>query len=462
MSEFSARSGASETLPPQMAGRFYPTSAAELAASVEGYLSKPIEGFAPKLIVSPHAGLPFCGDLIGKAFSAVKHGTSLPTSVVLLGPSHHHAIKGCIIPAVDTMTSVLGQSPVVTSKRQTLSRIKGVYIDNAPFVGEHSVDVLLPWVHHTFGNLPVLPVLVGHMSADQIRSIMQVLWGDPDCLIIVSSDLSHFLQLQTAQSLDDETLSALERMQHQTLVSKNACGYAALRTAWEFAAPFSMRVTRLGQNTSAKVTNDPNRVVGYGAMVMEYDHSARLTSSMRHYLLETARAHIHAAVTGTPPRHIPDQNVFGLRSHRATFVTINKKGRLRGCIGSLAPQRALLEDVIHNARAAATHDPRFKPVTPDELPDLTIDLSILGIPAPMSFANESDLLRQLNPDQDGLIFSSNGKRATYLPHVWSQIPSAAAFLQSLKQKAGLKPDHWSEDVRVWRYGAEVFGESHQS
>ncbi len=143
-----------------------------------------------------------------------------------------------------------------------------------------------------------------------------------------------------------------------------------------------------------------------------------------------------------------------LQEPRAAFVTLEKNGELRGCIGTLEARRPLAEDVAENAYAAAFRDPRFPPVTQDEWPDIDLHISVLSAPEPMSFTSETDLLRQLRPGVDGLIIEEGRARATFLPQVWEDVPDPIVFLRHLKYKAGLPPEYWSDTIRAWRYTAE--------
>ena len=142
----------------------------------------------------------------------------------------------------------------------------------------------------------------------------------------------------------------------------------------------------------------------------------------------------------------------------ATFVTLTVGGRLRGCIGSLAAQRPLGEDVRYNARAAAFRDPRFPPLPAAELDKVRVEVSVLTPATPMAFTDEADALRQLRPGSDGVILEYDGYRATFLPQVWEQLPEPRQFMAHLKQKAGLSSDFWAGEVRLFRYGVEKFKE----
>jgi uncharacterized protein len=139
----------------------------------------------------------------------------------------------------------------------------------------------------------------------------------------------------------------------------------------------------------------------------------------------------------------------------ACFVTLEINGTLRGCIGSLEAHQPLIVDVVSNAFAAAFCDPRFYPLTKDEYPKLTKHISVLRKPEPLVFTSEEDLIAKLRPNVDGLILQDQGRRGTFLPIVWEQIPKPREFLQHLKVKAGLSEDYWSDSIKVFRYTAEL-------
>lgn len=145
-----------------------------------------------------------------------------------------------------------------------------------------------------------------------------------------------------------------------------------------------------------------------------------------------------------------------LRQPRASFVTLHVDAALRGCIGSLEARRALVEDVAHNAHAAAFDDPRFSPLTHAEFERLDIHISVLSPSEPLQFESEEELLRQLRPQVDGLILEEHSRRGTFLPSVWEQLPEPREFLRHLKRKAGLPADYWSHTLRVLRYTVQAF------
>jgi len=184
-----------------------------------------------------------------------------------------------------------------------------------------------------------------------------------------------------------------------------------------------------------------------------------LDPSQRRTLLALARQSIaHGLDQGCPLSVVPSDYPADLRARRAAFVTLETGGTLRGCIGHLEAVQPLVLDVAENAFAAAFRDPRFRPLTHPELARISIEISVLTPARPLSFTSEEELLRMIEPGRDGLILEEGAARGTFLPTVWESLPEPRAFLRHLKRKAGLRPDHWSDRVRVSRYRTESFSE----
>ena len=183
-----------------------------------------------------------------------------------------------------------------------------------------------------------------------------------------------------------------------------------------------------------------------------------LSTSDRATLLDVARASIqhgldHGRALPVNPADYPET----LRTQRATFVTLESGGQLRGCIGALAAYQPLVQDVAAHAYAAAFEDHRFPELRVNELPKLEIHISVLSPPELLQFGSEAELLAQLRPGVDGLILQFRHYRSTFLPAVWEPLPDPYVFLAQLKQKAGLPLDFWSPELQVQRYTTEYFG-----
>lgn len=186
-----------------------------------------------------------------------------------------------------------------------------------------------------------------------------------------------------------------------------------------------------------------------------------LNDANRQRLLDLANNSIqHGLQTGQPIKINLDDYPKELTKRRATFVTLqinHHTATLRGCIGRLEAVRPLAEDIAENAFSAAFKDPRFPPLEARELDELEIHLSILTPAEPVSFSSELNLISQLQSGIDGLILEEGHRRGTFLPSVWGSLPEPEQFLRQLKQKAGLPPDYWSTNIRIYRYQAEIIG-----
>ena len=175
-------------------------------------------------------------------------------------------------------------------------------------------------------------------------------------------------------------------------------------------------------------------------------------------LLAIARASI-AESLGVENDGYPEQMSAWLLEDGACFVTLTQNGQLRGCIGSLQAHRPLIDDVKSNAKSAAFKDPRFEPLSADELAITEVEVSLLSATEPLQFSSEEEALAQLRPGTDGVIFEYGHHRSTFLPQVWEQLPATATFMAHLKNKAGLSADFWADEVKLSRYTVNKWKES---
>ena len=173
-------------------------------------------------------------------------------------------------------------------------------------------------------------------------------------------------------------------------------------------------------------------------------------------ILPIARAAISRVLNVS---HTADESAPWLAEHGACFVTLTQYGELRGCIGSLQAHRSLLDDVKSNAVSAALRDPRFTPLSVEELDITTVEISLLSTTLAMEVRDEADALAQLRPGVDGIIFEYGRYRSTFLPQVWENLAQPREFLAMLRRKAGLPDDFWAEDVKLSRYSVTKWSES---
>lgn len=180
----------------------------------------------------------------------------------------------------------------------------------------------------------------------------------------------------------------------------------------------------------------------------------------QNWLLRLARESIRdELVPGSAVASPLPDDCLALREERAVFVTLKRQGQLRGCIGSLEASLRLPEAVVEASIGAALQDPRFPPLHPGELDEITIEISVLSAMQPIDADSREALLASLRPGQDGLLLVDGARRATFLPQVWTQLPDAEEFLVQLLAKAGLPPGHWSPGLRCYRYEAAAMVEA---
>ncbi|HTY65450.1 MAG TPA: AmmeMemoRadiSam system protein A [Alphaproteobacteria bacterium] len=178
---------------------------------------------------------------------------------------------------------------------------------------------------------------------------------------------------------------------------------------------------------------------------------AALLERYRDDLLALAAASIRYPLTGRKPVVRPEDVQADLAAPGASFITLTRGSELRGCIGSQRAWRPLVTDVIENAAAAAFQDPRFPPLTKEELSGLALSVSLLTPPVPVPAASEAELLSALRPGRDGVILIDGACRGLFLPQMWEQLPTSEEFMRWLKRKAGLPETHWSPTVRISRF-----------
>ncbi len=185
---------------------------------------------------------------------------------------------------------------------------------------------------------------------------------------------------------------------------------------------------------------------------------ATLDLTEREILTEVARSTIEGGLDGEEPRVDPSAHSPALQEPRASFVTLRKQGELRGCIGALEAERALVEDVARSAHGAAFRDPRFPPLRAEEFQELEIHISVLSPLELMPARSKDDLIASLRPKVDGLLLRQGTLRGTFLPSVWESLPDPRDFLRELERKAGLGPDAWSQPIECLRYTTQEWGD----
>jgi AmmeMemoRadiSam system protein B/AmmeMemoRadiSam system protein A len=444
--------------PAAVAGSFYPGQPPALQADVDRFLEQAATDAAcPKAIVVPHAGFIYSGSTAATAYARVRNGRDRISRVVLLGPSHRVGFTGIATTTAEFYTTPLGQVPL---DKQGLNAIRGLpqvgELDEA-HAQEHSLEVHLPFLQRCLEGFTLLPLVVGQTEPQHVARVLNAVWGGPETLVVISSDLSHYLPYEDARARDAATSRKI-LARESDLTGEQACGCRPLNGLLQVLRERNLEISALQVCNSGDTAGDRSRVVGYGAYVVDEEPNAStLDSSQRQQLLFLARGSILQRLQGRNELRIPRTHYDpGLSRRLASFVTLNRGGQLRGCIGSLVAHRSLLEDVAHNAVAAAFRDSRFKPLRASEYPEVELHISVLSRPAPLAVNSRQELASRLRPGVDGLVLEERGHRATYLPSVWSQLPDPDQFVGELRRKAGLPREGWSNETRVSIYQTEEF------
>ncbi len=248
---------------PAVAGMFYPGSTAELSSTVEGLLREvpPFSGPAPKAVIAPHAGYVYSGPTAAIAFRAL---TAPVRRIVLLGPAHHVAVEGLALPGADAFATPLGEVLVDAEAVEAVSRLPQVSVSAAAHAPEHSLEVELPFLQTLFPDARLLPLVVGDADGEEVAEVIERVWGGPETVVVISSDLSHFLSYEAARQADRRTadeILALEGPLH----SRQACGARPINGLLVAARRRGLVPELLDLRNSGDTAGDRGRVVGYGA-----------------------------------------------------------------------------------------------------------------------------------------------------------------------------------------------------
>lgn len=440
---------------PAVAGTFYTSDPARLTTSIDAMLDEADgTGPVPKAIIAPHAGHIYSGPVAASVYARLKRARGRITRVLLVGPSHRVAFRGIAMTGASSYRTPLGDIPLDRDALQQIAGLPGVTLLDEAHAQEHSIEVHLPFLQRVLGEFSLVPLVVGDAPKEQVARVLETLWDDDNTLVVISSDLSHFHPYRQARQLDATTSTRIISLASD-LNGDEACGCRAINGLLHLADHRGYRVEQVDLRNSGDTAGDRGRVVGYGAFIIEGSQSLPLPWRQR--LLQVAREAILQPLIASDKYHL-DLNHFApaLSQYGASFVTLNIHGRLRGCIGSLTAHRPLVTDVASNAQSAAFADPRFDRLTLDEYQQTEVHISVLSEPVELAVSSREALIESLRPGVDGLIIEEHGRRATYLPSVWEQLPEPTTFVTELRRKAGLPREGWSEATRVFRYTTEEF------
>jgi len=443
---------------PAVAGLFYPRERDVLAQDVATMLDetreRPLGPGFPKALIVPHAGYIYSGPVAANAYALLRPARGVVKRVVMLGPCHRVAVQGLALPGVDAFDTPLGRVPVDADGAKLARTLPQVSDFPPTHAQEHSLEVQLPFLQAVLGDFSIIPLVVGAATVDEVAEVIDLLWGGPETLVVISSDLSHYHSYDEARAMDRSTVNAIVAMRTD-IDHEHACGATPVTGFLAVARRRNLKPQLLDLRNSGDTAGGKGRVVGYASIAFSEGGLAVYGEEHGRTLVELARGGITSALGGQGAKAAADP---WLLEHRATFVTLKQGGELRGCIGSLQARQPIGVDVESNARAAAFSDPRFTALTAAELGGIEVEVSVLSNPLRVLFADHGELVAQLRPGVDGLILAADERRGTFLPQVWEQLREPETFLAHLKRKAGLDEAFPTRRCTVWRYQVRKWSE----
>ncbi len=247
---------------------FYPADPAELQRQIRGFLNaaEP-KGISPKALITPHAGYIYSGPIAGTAYAQLAPLAQRIHRVLLLGPAHRRAFRGLAFSSAGSFRTPLGEVDVDLEALDTIRNLPQVQESDAPFEGEHCLEVQLPFLQTVLEDFKVVPLLVSDARARDVAEVLEKLWGGDETLIVISSDLSHYLDYASARTIDAKTSEAIEQLQPEAIAPHQACGRTPLNGLLLEARRHGLEATTLDLRNSGDTAGPRTQVVGYGAYV---------------------------------------------------------------------------------------------------------------------------------------------------------------------------------------------------
>jgi len=470
---------------PSIAGSFYPKEPAVLKKMVCGFIDNakpaPVAGDIIA-IISPHAGFKYSGEAAGYGFKAIKDKGF--NTAIIVASSHRHSFEGVAVLDKDSYVTPLGKvsiDKVLTKKLLSYNKDINYYIQ--PFLNENSTETQIPFVQEALPGAKIVLMLTGNSSYDTCVLLRDALYatieGRRDIVIIASSDMSHYNSDKDARIIDSAVLSELERFNPEEMFlrfssmpgKEKPCGSTAIIGSMMAARKLGAnKISILKYATSADSTGDTSSVVGYSSVIiykssvdgdlasgkekMENDMKELLNAEEKKRLLQIARETLNAYVN-KGEKLVISEDSRALNKEMGAFVTLHKRGQLRGCIGNIVGRGPLCQTVSDMAIQASTQDPRFSPVAPEELDEIDLEISVLS---PLKKIDDPE---EIIMGKHGVLVKSGFRSGVYLPQVavetgWNR----EEFMNSLcMHKAGISKESWkNKTCDIYIFSAEVFGE----
>jgi AmmeMemoRadiSam system protein B len=257
---------------PAVAGMFYPADPDELRRAVSEAFAHavrpPDDAAVPKALIVPHAGYPYSGAVAASAYLRLVPAHDTIDRVVLLGPSHRVHLRGLAAPVDNLFATPLGMVLIDSDLRAAVRELPGVTLDDLPHFHEHSLEVQLPFLQTVLDDFTLLPLSVGDTTAEQVATVLDAVWGGPETVVVISTDLSHYHPYRQAQHLDARTAAAIVAGDADAVGDLDACGSRPLRGIMQVAGERGLSIENIDLRNSGDTAGDRDRVVGYGAFVV--------------------------------------------------------------------------------------------------------------------------------------------------------------------------------------------------
>jgi MEMO1 family protein len=456
---------------PNVAGTFYPDNAADLSAMIDGFMNKAepqtVKGDIFGLIC-PHAGYVFSGPTAAYGYKLIKDKAY--KTVVVIGPSHSNGFTGVSVYPQGSFRTPLGGIEIDRKfARMLLNQDPDIVFEPKAFEREHSVEVQLPFLQRTLKGFKIVPIVMGACDFNQCSRLAgflkSAIAGRKDVLVIASSDMYHGYDYDECEIVDDLTLSYLAKMDEDGLYKGllsgklQMCGALPVVTTIMLAKSLGHeKAYVLSHTNSAIVTGKKIKgswTVGYSSIVIDREKGAGtmlLTKEQQKKMLDLARNSIETYLKTGKKLQVSETDPV-LMKEMGAFVTLHRKGQLRGCIGNIVGRQPLYLTIRDMAVESATGDPRFTPVKLADLKDIDIEISVLS---PLEKVESAD---KIEMGVHGVIVRRGYNSGVFLPQVATETGwSKEEFLSQLcSQKAGLPPDAWKDkNTELLVFTAEVF------
>jgi len=425
---------------PVVSGQFYPASSSQLKAMIDRFIDEKAVKEEVIGLVSPHAGYIYSGPVAGAVISKIR----FKDTFIILGPNHTGSGKPLSIMTKGVWKTPLGEVEIDSELgKQILATSSYLEEDRGAHLYEHSIEVQIPFLQYFKRDIKIVPIMLAYATGATYKEIGRELAKaikdlNKEVVIIASSDMTHYEPQESAQRKDTQAIEAILDLNEDELLKRvdeldiSMCGYAPAVSLISAAKELGATGAELVRyQTSGDIIGDYSSVVGYAGIIITRMHPlAKLAK-------KTVETFVNEGKTPEPEELTPE-----IKERAGVFVSIHKFGELRGCIGTFEPQkRNVAREIIANATSSATRDPRFPPIAPDELKDLSYSVDVLTAPEPIP---DKD---QLDPKKYGVIVEAGFRRGLLLPDL-EGVDSVDYQIDICRQKAGIMPN---EPIKLYRF-----------